>query len=280
MVDEHLKKIQSDIDNMNKVFAGQGTEPPPTDPPGTDPPGTQAPGTEAPSTQSPMTTAVPSTEVATTSAPTTEVPEDKDKIIEDLRTKLAEKESGPKTKAPKTEVPTTEAPLSLDEQDFIGDIDPEDLMRDKDQLNKMFNKIFQMGVNTSRKVLGEGVLRQIPDIVKTNIVMVNNLQEASKKFYKENKDLEPFKKVVATVFEETAAENPGKNYSEILEKVGPEVRKRLDLQKKATNPKPKDGDKPPRLPKKGKNFQRSNEPPSTDPLQAELDEMNKSLGGN
>lgn len=266
-MDEHLKKIQSDIDNMNKTFSGQA--PDPTEPPPTDPPGTLAPGTNVP------VTAIPVTEVGTTAVPTTEVPEDKDKTIEELRAKLAEKEAKV-TKAPKTKVPTTEVPMSFDEQDFLGDLDLDDLTRDKSLLNKAFNKLYQKAVGDTRKVLGEGILRSIPDIVKTNIVMINNLQKASEGFYKENEDLKPFKKVVAAVFEELNAEHPEKKYDEIMKDVGPEVRKRLELHKVAK--KPPDKKNPPRLPNKGKNQQRSNAQPSTDPLLADIEEMNKILG--
>ena len=267
MPDEHLMKIQSDIDKMNKTFDGEDV--------GTDAPGTTAPGTTAPGTQAPGTQA-PGTEVATTSAPTTEVPEDKDKIIEDLRRQIAEKDT---TKAPKTSVPTTEVPVKFEDKDFLGDLDLDDLTRDKTLLNKAFNKVYQQAVNDTRKVLGEGVLRSIPDIVKTNIVMISNLKETSEKFFKENEDLLPFRKVVASVFEEKAAENPGKSYSDLIKDIGPEVRKRLGLQKKATQPKQGKDDPPPKLPKKGGRPGRSTEKPSTTPLQAELDEMTKSLGG-
>lgn len=269
-MEDYLKDIQQEVDLMNKSF-NEGLSDS-TDAPSTDAPSTNAPTTETPSTES------PTTESPTTDSPTTEAPGDledeKDRTIAELRAKLAEKEL-PSTKKPSTSAPTTEAPLQLDEQDFVGDADVEDIVNDKGELNKLLNKIYQKAVSDTRKVLGEGVLRSIPDIVKTNVSTLSSLQKASEQFYQDNEDLKPFKKVVATVFEELSSQNPDKSYSDILSKTGEEVRKRLELQRKATKP-PGNGPAP-RLPRKKGKPGKSNEKPSIDPIQAEIDEMNKSI---
>lgn len=276
-MNERLKEIQQEVDLMNKSFNfDSGTEAPSTEAPATEVPPEPGP-TEAPSTESASTEA-PSTESASTEAPSTEMPiteaptDDKDKIIEELRAKLAEKESKETTS---TKAPTTEAPLQLDEQDFVGDLDL-DYISDPKELNKIFNRIYQKAVEDTRKVLGEGVLRSIPDIVRTNIATVTNLQRASEQFYEENPDLTPFKKVVASVFEEMASENPDKSYDQLMKEIAPEVRKRLELYKKAAQPTDKSN--PPRLPRKKGKPGRAQEKPKTDPLQAELEAMNKTLG--
>lgn len=277
------EQVQDEIGDMIKSFNGgiatesASTESPGTEAPGTEQPGTKSPGTEAPGTNAPSTEAA-ATNAPTTEAPTTEVPDEKDQVIADLREKLAEKE---KLKGTTTKAPTTEAPLVLDELDFAGDVDLDELSRDPKKLNEFANKIYQKAVTDTRKVLGEGVLRTIPDIVKTNITMMTNLKKASDKFYNDNEDLEPFKKVVSAVFEDVAAENPDKRFDEILGKVAGESRKRLGLQRKAENTNTntnKNKGKSPRLPrKKGKAGQATNKP-NTEPLQDELDEMNKTLG--
>ncbi len=176
-------------------------------------------------------------------------------------------------------------PLKLDETDFIGDLDPEDLVRDKVAFNKLLNAVYAKGVNDSKRIATEGVLNSIPDIVKHNLTLLTTLKEASDNFYKENKDLAPFKKVVAAVFEEIASANPDKKYSELMNLVGPEARKRLELHKKATKKKDDKEDendkngKPPRLPGKvGSQRQTPSRKPNTSPLEDEISEMNKSLG--
>lgn len=273
-------QVQDEIGDMNKSFnegiatESVSTESPGTESPGTEQPGTKAPGTESPGTDAPGTSA-PSTKAPVTEVPTTEVPDEKDQVIEDLRKQLAEKDKKDTT----TKAPTTEAPLVLDEHDFVGDSDLDELSRDPKKFNKLLNDIYQKAVTDTRKVLGEGVLRTIPDIVKTNITMMTNLKKVSDKFYKDNEDLEPFRKVVSAVFEDVAAENPDKRFDEILNDVAGESRKRLGLQRKAENTnKDKNKDKPPKLPRKKGKAGRATEKPNTEPLQDELDEMNKTLG--
>jgi len=210
--------------------------------------------------------------------------DDKDKLIESLRTKLAEAESSKDTKDTKDveddkdkDNKDDEPPLTFEDQDFVGELDIEELIRDPKEFNKMLNSIYQKAVTDTRKVLGEGVLRSIPDIVKTNIAVMTNLKNASEKFYEDNEDLVPFKKVVAAVFEEVASENPDKKYDEVLSEVGTEVRKRLDLQKKAVKKDVDDKGGAPKLPRrKGKSGEPDNKPDLT-PMQEELASMNDTL---
>jgi len=197
-------------------------------------------------------------------------PDEKDKIIEELRRKLEEKEIPTPSPAP----PPPEEPLDLESTDFIGDLDPEDIMRDKDMLNKLLNSVYSKGVTDARKLTSEKVLLSIPEIVKNNLNIMTELQKTSDEFYANNKDLAPFKKVVAAVFEEVAAKNPDKKYGELLNEVGDEARKRLELHKKVTS-----GPSAPRLPnKKGSPPAKPNRP-DTSSLQSEIELMNKSLGG-
>jgi len=261
---DYLKEIQRDVDQMNKYFAGE---------PITDSPGTNVPASESPATE-PSGTEAPGTESPNTTAPVTEVPlelDERDKTIEELRAKLAEKESKSSTRAP-----STEAPLTFEDQDFIGELDLDDLSRDPVELNKLLNKIYQKAVSDTRKVISERDLRTIPSTIDDRFNRLTTMRDLSNKFYTENKDLEPFKKVVATVFEELSEQNPKKRYDEIMKDVAPEVRKRLEL---PTKPQLDKGT-PPRLPRtKGKSG-RSTEPPKLSPIESEIDEMNKVLGGN
>lgn len=270
---DHLKQIQQDVDEMNKGLGGElkdnVIEELSTDLPSTDVPGTESPSTDAPGTDS------PSTEAPATDAPTTEAPEDvldeKDKVIEDLRKQLDEKSK------PKTEAPTTEAPISFEEEDFLGEVDFDELKEDPEKFNKFLNDFRRKIILESRKVLGEGVLRSIPEIIRTNIKLHSEMQKSSEKFYSENEDLKPFKRVVAAVFEEVSADNPDKTYDEILKDIGPEVRKRLNLQKQAKTKS--DDNNLPRLPKKTKGKAPKDDPkPKTAGIEAEISEMNKHIG--
>lgn len=275
--------IQDQLEEMENLITAN-TAAPSTDVPGTDAPGTEsaateAPGTEAPGTESPATEA-PGTSAPATDAPATEVPNERmselERENEELRKKLADKHEKPATKAPATSTPSTEAPLELSEIDFIGDADVRDITDDKGALNKLLNKVFTQGVETVRKTLGEGVLRRIPDIVKHNITVASSLKKMTDKFYEDNEDLKPWKKVVGAVYEEVHSNNPDLGYDEVMKKVGDEVRSRLELQKKAPNNNDRT---PPRLPRKrgrgGRSQQQSQ--PNTDPLLSELDAMDAEL---
>lgn len=209
---------------------------------------------------------------------------DKDKIIENLRSRINEKVD---VKITEEKVVTEkkeekkEEPLKFEEQDFIGDLDLDDLTRDKTAFNKILNSVYAKGVNDSKRIATEGVLNSIPDIVKHNLTLLTNLKEMSDNFYNENKDLVPFKRVVAAVFEEVAAQNPDKKYNELMNLVGPEARKRLELHKQATkNDKAENDDenKPPRLHSTRSGQRQQTTKPNTSALEKEISEMNKSLG--
>lgn len=276
-----MGKLEDELNEMEKAFEEpeDGIDDLRTDPPGTNHPGTSSPATSAPGTQAPGTeapgTAAPGTSAPSTEAPHTEAPEEdpRDKELRTLREEI-EKLKGPKTEAPKTEVPSTDAPIT--EEDFLGDIDLDEVSRDPKAFNELMNKIRKSGIEYTRsevKRAVEQVVRSIPDIVNNNVALTATLKEVNKKFYTENKDLVPWKKTVAAVFEEKAAENPDKSYNELLPEVAAETRKRLGLKKDAL----KTQDTPPNLPRK-KGGQRQQPKPDTDPLMDEMDEMDKALG--
>jgi len=195
--------------------------------------------------------------------------DEKDKIIAELRKKLADKED------PELEPELVEEPLQFEPQLFIEeDEDLDDLVRDPEKLNKLFNNIYQRAVTDTRKVLGEGILRSIPDIVRASVDIMDKLKQMNTKFYTDNKDLEPFKKVVAAVFEEVATENPGKDMMKILPMVATESRKRLELHKQAVHTSDRGS---PRLPRRKRRTMLSEDKPDTNPLLKELDEMSKIL---
>ncbi len=179
----------------------------------------------------------------------------------------------PKTSAPKTEASGTEAPLTFDEQDFLKGLDLDEVSRDPVEFNKLLNTIYQKAVTDTRKVIGEGVLRAIPDIVRVNVNVLDTLKEASDQFYADNEDLKPFRKVVAATFEDVISKNPDKSYEDLFEEVSTKARKSLELVKAAT--KPDDKKHPSKLPRtKGKSG-RTQDKPNVTPLENELDEMNK-----
>ena len=286
-----MDDIQKDVDLMNKVFSGElSNEPEPEPEPGPEPEPTDIPDPEPPSDPEPSDPEPPAAKPEPEPQPEPEPkPDDKDSIIESLRARVAELESA---RSPKPEPAPTDEPepkpkpeppkpqLTLEEQDFIGDLDVDDLVENKEGLNKLLNAVYAKAVSDTQKVVGEGVLKSIPDIVKTNIITVENLRKASEEIYNSNEDLKPFKKVVAAVFEEIASENPDKPYTELMDEVADETRSRLELVKKATDktPNQNNNSNPPRLPQKKSKPGNTRAKPQTNSLLNELEEMNKTLG--
>lgn len=193
--------------------------------------------------------------------------DDKDKIIEELRAKLAEKET---TKPPESKVELKVEPPT--EQDFLGEQDFDELTRDPKQLNAILNKVYQKAATDTR----ESMMKDLPNVIRENVAVIENLRETSTKFYEENPDLAGFKKVVATVFEEVAAKDPNRSIADIVKDVASETRKRLDLTKKVDDKaNGKEKKEPPKLPTKGSKAGSPQTKSTVNPLQAELEDMNK-----
>lgn len=166
----------------------------------------------------------------------------------------------------------------ISEQDFIGDKDIDDLIRDPKEFNKVLNAVLMKGIEIGKdhnRRTAEGVIKSIPEITKKNVEIVINLKKLSDQFYEDNKDLASFKKVVSLIFEEKIAANPDKTYEEVLRDVAPEVRKRLELHQKTINDQ-KPNDQKPTLPRV-KGQQRITNQPKTNAIESELSEMDKAL---
>ena len=208
--------------------------------------------------------------------PKPDVKEDnRDKTIADLRAKIADFEA--KKSEPVKQEPKKEQPVSQDEdQDFLGELDVDEVTRDPKELNRLLNKIHHKAVMDTRDIL----MRDLPNIVRTQATIVDDLRRTSEQFYNDNKDLAPFKKVVATVFEEFVSKSPDKSYSDLIKEVGPEVRKRLELPTPSPTKSAPESSKPPRLPSKGSRAGQVQDSSTNEPLQSEIEAMNKVLGGN
>jgi len=265
-----MSEISEELESMTNSLTANVTEIPGTETPSTEVPSTELPSTDAPSTDTVVTDA------PSTSAPTTDAPDEMAELRAELELLRSENKGlkSPKTDAPGTSAPSTSAPISS--EDFLGDIDLDDLTRDPKKFNDILNNVFKKGIEVARgemKAGSEGIINTLPGVVKSNIAIINSLKEASDNFYKDNEDLKQFKNVVGVVFEETVAANPDKSYIENLNSVGLEVRKRLNLTKPTPTPIDK---KPPKLPS-SKGSQRPNPNINKNSLASEIDTMNKTL---
>ena len=255
------------------------TSAPPTDPPGTDAPPTDAPPTDAPGTEAPSTDA-PATDAQSTDAPTTDAPVEDP--FEGLKSENAElrktieemsgKSKSQATSAPGTFAPTTDVP----EVDYLGDAGVDDIIADKESFNKFLKGFATNLTGQVEKQTTEKLLRSVPDIVKTNVIIQHKLKTMADDFYSDNEDLLPFRRAVASVSEEIMSENPDWELEKVFEETGKEARKRLQLQEKVAKKQPdKKRRKFPKTPGGRRTTPRSK--PDTDPMLSEIDEMNKTL---
>lgn len=281
------KELEKEIEAMNKFgtdapgTAAPGTSAPGTEAPGTEAPGTSAPGTSAPSTDAPKTsapaTSTPGTNAPETAAPTTDAPEEeKDEVTllreqnETLRKSLEETAGGPVIKKveTKTAAPTTDAPL--EEVDFLAGADMEDITGNAKALNTLLNKVYNAGTLAS----AEKTLKSIPDIVRANAAQHLQLSTATADFYKVNEDLVPFKRTVAVVGMEVAAEHSDWTVEKVMEETGKVARERLALHKEIVNTIPAEK---PQFAKAPKGKSRGREKPNLTPVQKEIEEMNRAM---
>jgi len=204
-----------------------------------------------------------------------EVKEDLSKTVADLRAKLAELEV---TKVePKVETKIEE--LKVEDQDFLKDLDFDDVTRSPEELNKVLNMVHSRSVISTQKA----IMDKIPSLVSKQLEAVQLINKISEDFYKDNPDLVEFKKVVSLVWKEMAEKEPDKSMADAVKAIAPEVRKRLGLaepkSKPEVKPELKKKDKVPTLPKKGSSsgkIEASGEKSGT--LSAQISDMNKALG--
>jgi hypothetical protein len=266
-MNEKIKEQIEEMENLiNAVTVTPATDPVATDPPGTEAPGTDLPATSAPATTAPATAAPDADDVegGEPLAPSPELSSTAE--VAALRAELEELRALLKQK-PSTNAPATSAPP----EDFLAEFDFEDVTSDKDEFNKLLNKIYSKATKAA-----EAKLSALPEIIRTNIDSYTQVQKATEEFYSSNSDLEPFKKVVGLVFGELSSANPNKPYPEVLKEVATETRKRLNLPNPTAKPAVQADSNPPRLPRKAAQ-PRPKQSPKPDPFQSEIEAMENAL---
>lgn len=162
----------------------------------------------------------------------------------------------------------------IEDVSFIDEKDFDEISSNPAELNNILNKVYKQGIENARKEMdnkSQKLLLAIPEIVKHNIEVSHSLRIMSEKFYAENEELIPYKSAVAVGFEEIQGKEPNLGYDEILKKLAPALKKKLNLAKKVK--------KSPVLPEVG-NQKRGgfgSKNPNTDELLNEISEMHKAL---
>jgi len=279
MDDSDLRK---ELDEMLELVTNAPTTDEPGDGSDEGDVSTDAPTTDEPTSDS-ITTDAPATggDVSVTDAPTTKAPEEDEVDEEDELTKakrrIAELEalmSGTKIKGASTDTPTTKAPTTdapIEDVDFVGDMDMEDLTSDPKVFNKVLNMVYKKGVELGRN-LKEDVLLSIPNVIKHSVSQQTAMQRAAESFYERNPDLNTpdRKRIVGMKAEQIIAEHPEYTLDELFEETEKSVRELLNLKKSATTP---DKKSKPSFGKKTKGKAKPKPREKLTELQKEIEEM-------
>lgn len=179
----------------------------------------------------------------------------------------AKPQTQPQTKPQET--PTQEEPTQVEPADFLGEVDPEDLITDKKAFNKVLVNVYEAAKQQAKAEV-EAAMRSIPLAVQQTVQQYSALQDATRRFYEENPDLKQWSKAVAAVAEELQAQHPEWDLTTLFAETEKEARKRLQLPKQKVQPaaQPQTGARP-------KGFARA---PSSRPApQPQLDGLAKEL---
>lgn len=264
------ERVQKQLEEMEELITA-ATEAPYSEPPSgeaetlapTTVPSTEAPSSSAPATAAPATAAP---QEDGTGEPADAGPPDSPSVAA-LKAEIAEL----RALLPKPEKPKEEEPKPVEEEDFIGDLDTYELTQDPAKLNAVLNSLYKKAIEKARAEIS-AKYADMPNLVQSSVDAVTTIRNRVEKFYEENIDLAPFKKVVEIVFGELA--DPSKDQEIILKEVATETRKRLNLPTPSSK-RNEDDDPPPRPPRRGK--QARQQQPKSDPFQSELSAMEEAL---
>lgn len=210
-------------------------------------------------------------------------PDERDTTITELRAKLAALEAEKLTPEKKPEPPKPETKLEepkIEDQDFLGELDLDEVTRDPKEFNKLLNNLYKKARTDGE----QAIITKLSSVISSQIETTKIVEKAGEDFYKANEDLKGFPKVVKVVFDEIAQKDPNRTLDEVMKDVALETRKRLGLPepkaKVKEEPKKEEvkKDPPPKLPSKGSSAGRISESVDTsDSLTKELDEMAKAV---
>jgi hypothetical protein len=184
-------------------------------------------------------------------------PDEKDKIIAELRAKLDKQSAEP------------DDDKDLEDKDFVSEMNLDYEDEDKAELNKAFNAVYKEAVQTVT-----GKVKSLSSTVYQRVVAALEVKAAAEKFYEDNEDLVPFKTLVGNVFTNVKSDNPDASLDKIMKITAEKSREALKLPKKKDNRR-----KAPKLPRKKGSSGKVTEEITEDPLQDEINSMDKALGG-
>jgi len=116
--------------------------------------------------------------------------------------------------------------------DFLGGATIDDVLDNKEALNKLLNSVVVQASGTAQRKAYEKVLLSIPDLVLGHINRQSVITKMVSDFYEANDDLIPVKKTVGAVANTVHAEHPDWQLEEVFKESAVRTRAVLGLRKK------------------------------------------------
>lgn len=132
------------------------------------------------------------------------------------------------------EVSETSKTTETSIEDFIGDLDMDDVASNPEILNKILNNVLQKGIETGKEL---SIKQVIPPTVDTSQTIVSQIEGAIAvkgmidKFYDANPELSNVKQVVKACAAHIIQESPDKRLDDILNLAADAARKTLGIKK-------------------------------------------------
>lgn len=131
---------------------------------------------------------------------------------------------------PAQAAPTPPAEVKLEDIDFIGDQNIDDLIENKQGLNKILNQVRTQAI--------QHTLGTVPSLVNQVTQQMISVHLAVQDFYSANEDLLAYKPFVGMVSNEIASKNPALSLQEVLNQTAEAARTRLRLPARQVKPTP------------------------------------------
>lgn len=122
-------------------------------------------------------------------------------------------------------------------EDFIGDLDMDDVSSDPKVFNKILLSVIKKAVELSDQKSSKRLENAVPLAVKTQVKQYTGTKDAIDEFYKNNPDLSNVRKVVKACASQIVDENPEMKWENILNKAAEKTRQTLGIEKQSTGEK-------------------------------------------
>lgn len=146
---------------------------------------------------------------------------------------------------------TTEESDTESLNDFIGDLDLETLVEDKEKFNAVLSKVVDVAAQQGEVRAAKKILTALPQLVLGHVNQQLTLQREVKKFYTDNPDLKEVAPYLGKVATKVASEHPDYTPAQVFEEAGKVARKSLGLAEKAKKVVSKESKKRPAFAKAG-----------------------------